>query len=71
MNKNNLDAPNESYQCQEHMEQLINSGLDTLELWDDWGVVNDVTVNILLSLFWAKSLIHSTFSAVHSTFFPS
>ena len=70
MNKNNLDAPDESYQCQEHTE-LINLGLDTLELWDDWGVVNDVTVNILLSLFWAKSLIRSTFLAVHSIFSPS
>ena len=70
MTKNNLDAPNESYWCQEHTEQLINLGLDTLELWDDWGVVNDVTVNILPSLFQAKSLIHSTFLAIHSTFSP-
>ena len=60
MNKSNLDVPNKSYHCREHIEELLNAGLDTLELWDDWGVVNDITVDILL-WFGAESLIYSLF----------
>ena len=60
MNKSHLDVPNESYHCWEHTEELLNARLDTLELWDNWGVINDATVDILL-WFGAESLIYSLF----------
>ena len=38
-----LDSPNQAYCCREHTELLVQEK-DTLELWDDYGVIDNVKV---------------------------